>query len=85
MICDIYIPNKDRSSTWCFSLRFLSNRWYDMDVDDVCVLHARKDHDHAYYLEYFFYDTRNLGFRTFSSKKELYGAIQKLLEENVKR
>ena len=81
----ILIPAKEGNSHWHFELRFKSNRWYDMDVKDVCVMHARKDHDHAYYLEYFFYDTCNLGFQNYTSKKELFGAIQKLLKENIKR
>ena len=79
----VLIPNKERTSNWYFELNFYY-KWEMMDVDDVCVLRARKDHNHSYYLEFFFYDTQQLGFMTFTSKKELYCAIQKLLEENIK-
>ena len=81
----ILIPTKEDNSYWEYHLTFTRNRWKCMHVKDVCVINARKDNNHAYYLEYFFYDTCNLGFQTFKSKKELFSAIQKLLKENIKR
>lgn len=81
----ILIPTKKDNSHWEYHLSFTRNRWKCMHVEDVCVMNARKDHNHAYYLEYFFYDTCNLGFMNFTSKKELFSAIQKLLKENIKR
>ena len=81
----ILIPQKDSNCHSQFSLDFNLGKWENLCVKDVCVMHARKDHNHAYFLEYFFYDTCNLGFQTFTSKKELFCAIQKLLKENIKR
>ena len=81
----ILIPNKEKNSHWQFNLNFSLGKWEHLCVKDVCIMHARKDHNHAYYLEYFFYDTCNLGFMNFTSKKELFSAIQKLLKENIKR
>ena len=81
---DILIPKKGEKYSFChFSLNFF-NKWESMYVKDVCLINARKDHNHAYYLEYFFYDTLALGFKTFTSKKELHRAIQKLIKENIK-
>lgn len=81
----ILIPKKDSNCHYQFSLDFYRSKWESLSVKDVCVIKARKDHNHAYYLEYFFYDTCLLGFMNFTSKKELFGAIQKLLKENIKR
>lgn len=81
----ILIPKKDSNCHFQFSLDFNLGKWENLCVKDVCVMHAKKDHNHAYYLEYFFYDTCNLGFMNFTSKKELFSAIQKLLKENIKR
>ncbi len=79
----IYIPTKDRKSRWKYNLDFYQN-WYLMHVEEVCVINARKDHNHSYYVEYFFYDTKALGHNTFKSKSELHNAILKLIKENVK-
>ena len=53
-------------------------------VDNVCIIEVFKFHDHRYDLKSFFYKTEHIycydGFR---SKKELYSAIQKLLQENL--
>lgn len=53
-------------------------------VDNVCIIEVFKFHDHRYDLKCFFYKTEYIycydGFR---SKKELYSAIQKLLQENL--
>ena len=81
----IHIPTKEGNCHRCINLNFNLGKWENLCVKDVCVMHARKDHNHAYYLEYFFYDTCNLGFMNFTSKKELFCAIQKLLKENIKR
>lgn len=79
----ILIPNKRREAYWQYTLTFKYSKYLKIHVEEVCIILIRKDHDHSYYTEFFFYDTLNLGHWTYSSKKELYSAIQKLLKENV--
>lgn len=79
----ISIHNKYEKTNYMYKLNFKYSKHFFAIVKNVCVICARKDHDHAYYLEYFFYDTVNLGHQNYTSKKELYSAIQKLIEENV--
>lgn len=81
----ILIPEKNTNNHYYFSLNFKLDKWNHMCVKDVCVMHARKNNNYSYYLEFFFYDTLKLGFMNFSSKRDLYWAIQKLLKENIKR
>lgn len=59
-----------------------SGDYQRIDCDGVVILDIQKVHDHRYYLSGFFYARKViLSERVYSSKKELYGAIQKLLEE----
>lgn len=53
-----------------------------IDVDGVVLLYIWKIHNHKYQLEGFFYSSKVIiSCRTFGTKQELYGAIQKLLQE----
>ena len=53
-------------------------------VDNVCIIEVFKIHDHRYDLKCFFYKTEYIYcYDEFRSKKELYGAIQNLLQENL--
>lgn len=83
MIHYISIHSRYEKTNYLYKLNFKYSKHFFIKVKNVCVIYARKDHDHAYYLEYFFYDTENLGHWNCSSKKELYGAIQKLINENI--
>ena len=53
-------------------------------VKDVCQIDIHKYHDHRYDIKCFFYKNRYIYYREcIPTKKELYSAIQKLLEENL--
>lgn len=55
-----------------------------IEVKDVCIIDIYKAHDHRYDLKAFFYDRKYIYYKeNIRSKKELYSAIQKLLQENL--
>jgi len=55
-----------------------------IEVKDVCIIDIYKAHDHRYDLKAFFYDEKYIYYQeNIRSKKELYSAIQKLLQENL--
>lgn len=69
-----------------------TERWYysvlpfgdyqRIDVDGVVIFDIYKYHNHRYDLQAFFYARKVIvSNRSFSSKKELHGAMQKLLQE----
>lgn len=65
----------------CFPLH-LSGGFQRIDCDGVVILEIRKVHNHRYVLRGFFYRQKIiLSERVFSTKKELCGAIQKLLQD----
>ena len=66
-----------------FFLRFTHCPCEVIDVDGVCYICCYKFHDHSYRVEYFFYEKKCIGMMEFRSLKEMYGAVQKLLEENL--
>lgn len=84
MNSEILIPTGEKNSYWCYKMKLSNNEWYKMHVENVCVINIQKRHNHCYYIEYFFYDTKKIGFQTYKLKKELLSAIQKLLKENIK-
>ena len=56
----------------------------NIEVKDVCIIEIYKAHDHRYDLKAFFYDKKHIYYEeNIRSKKELYSAIQKLLQENL--
>ena len=64
-----------------FSEYSMSHRY---EVKDVCIIDVYKFHDHRYDLKAFFYKKKRITYReNIRSKKELYGAIQNLLQENL--
>lgn len=53
-----------------------------IDVDGVVIFDIFKVHNHRYDLQAFFYSNKIIvSSRSFTTKKELYGAMQKLLQE----
>ena len=64
-------------------LCFKYSNYNIIDVDQVCYIVVTKFHDHLYNAKYFFYKTKSLGNFECSGLKEMYGAIQKLLQENL--
>ena len=53
-----------------------------IDCEGVVIFDLWKVHDHRYCLQAFFYRRKVLiGYGCFGSKKELYGAIQNLLQK----
>lgn len=68
---------------YCYNL--LPSGGYQKIVrDGVVVMDIVKHHDHRYELSAFFYAQKKIVWpRSYSTKTELYGAIQKLLQENL--
>ena len=80
----IIIPTKDGTNHW-HMLNFYGTPASDkIEVENVCIIDVFKKHDHRYDLKAFFYDKKYIYYEeNIRSKKELYGAIQKLLKENL--
>lgn len=79
-----YVINVPRGAgTHSYSL--LQNSDYQtIDIDRLVYMEICKIHDHRYDLQAFFYRTKTIiSCRSYSTKKELYGAIQKLLQEKL--
>lgn len=75
----ITIP--DGARLWCYSILPFGD-FQRIDVDGVVILDICKFHNHRYDLQAFFYARKHIvSCRSFSTKKELYGAIQNLLQE----
>ena len=84
MYYNLRIPNKEGIYHYN-SLNFYGYpaRKY-IEVKDVCIIDIYKAHDHRYDLKAFFYDKKYIYYEeNIRSKKELYSAIQKLLQENL--
>ena len=84
MYHSLKIKNKE-GKTQYYSLNFWgipdSKR---IEVRDVCIIDIYKLHDHRYDLKAFFYEKKHITYqKNIRSKKELYSAIQKLLQENL--
>ena len=84
MYMQISIPGKD-GWNHSFALNFYEYRKsVRYEVKDVCIIDVYKAHDHRYDLKAFFYDKKYITYQeNIRSKKELHGAIQKLLQENL--
>ena len=68
-----------------FYLKFYGYRTYNRyEVKDVCIIDVNKIHDHRYDMRAFFYDKKHITYQeNIRSKKELYSAIQELLQRNL--
>ena len=55
------------------------------DYPGLCYITIFKWHNHRYDLEYFFYDSKNIGHDSFKSIKELKAYVQSLLDKNAQR
>lgn len=65
-----------------YSYRLLLRDSQRIELQDVVILDICKVHNHRYDLCAFFYRQKIIcNTRSFGTKKELYGAIQKLLQE----
>ena len=54
------------------------------EVKDLCIIDVYKAHDHRYDLRAFFYKKKFITYQeNIRSKKELYSAIQNLLQKNL--
>ena len=76
-----YIPFK--GCHWCY--RLLPYGDFQMiSVDGFCYLEIYKYHNHRYEIAGFFYLSRHLiRPRLYRTKRELFGAIQELLQEEL--
>ena len=55
-----------------------------IEVENVCIIDVFKAHDHRYDLKAFFYKKKYITYQeNIRSKKELYSAIQNLLQQNL--
>lgn len=68
---------------WSYTLLGHSD-YQRIDVDGVVFMQIWKIHDHRYDVQAFFYRTKTIiSCRSYGTKKELYGAVQKLLQEKL--
>ena len=75
----IQIPHD--GSLWCYPLLECGN-YESIDLEGVVFMQICKIHDHRYDLQAFFYRTKHIhSCQSYGTKKELYGAIQKLQQE----
>lgn len=78
----ILVPSLS-DSCYCFDILPYGN-FQRIDVPSVCIIQIYKAHVHRYDFEAFFYFSKRLySLRSYRSKSELYGAIQKLLQEEL--
>ena len=72
---------------WNHSFRLNFKSWSKhqrIEVKDVCIIDISKFHDHRYDLRAFFYKKKHITYQeNIRSKKELYSAIQNLLQQNL--
>lgn len=55
-----------------------------IEDENVCIIDVYKLHDHRYDLKAFFYKKKYITYQeNIRSKKELYSAIQNLLQQNL--
>lgn len=84
MYYSLRIPDKNGVFHW-FPFSFGEGR--DLrryEIEDVCIIDVYKLHDHRYDLKAFFYKKKYITYQeSIRSKKELYSAVQKLLQQNL--
>lgn len=69
------------TENWLYYILQFSD-YQRIDVDGVVIFDVHKIHNHRYDLQAFFYANKVIvSLRSYSSKKELHGAMQKLLKE----
>lgn len=79
MDLNINIP-KD-GSLWCYHLLPFGD-YQRIDCEGVVIFDIWKIHNHRYEMHAFFYSRKIIvPLSSFSTKRELYGAMQKLLQE----
>ena len=84
MYHQISIPD-EQGWNHIFTLKFHEwSKYQRFEVKDVCIIDVYKHHDHHYDLKAFFYKKKYINYQeNIRSKKELYSAIQILLQENL--
>ena len=84
MYYNFRIPDKNGVFHW-FPFSFGEGRdSRRCEVEGVCIIDVFKLHDHRYDFKAFFYKKKYITFQNnIRSKKELYSAIQKLLQQNL--
>lgn len=71
----------DKGLFYTYSLEHLDGH-YRVDRPGIVILDISKYHNHRYDLHGFFYEKKSIvGPYSFRSKRELLGAIQKLLQQ----
>lgn len=76
---DVHIPYNG----WDYRYSLLrGSNYQSIDLDGVLFMQIFKIHDHRYDLQAFFYRTKTIiNCQSYGIKKELYGAIQNLLQK----
>ena len=84
MYYNFTIKDKNGVNHW-FPFEFYSSRNSTRcEVENLCIIDIYKIHDHRYDFKAFFYDKKYITYQeNIRSKKELYSAIQKLLQQNL--
>lgn len=81
MTYNIIVPRG--TDSWFYTLLPFGN-FQKIVIEGVVVLDIVKHHNHRYDFDAFFYSSKRIiSGRTYRTKKELYGAIQKLLQEEL--
>lgn len=66
----------------CYSYRLFCSQYDRIELPGVVIFDISEIHVHRYDLQAFFYDRKVIiSNRSYRSKKELHGAIRKLLQE----
>ena len=55
-----------------------------IEVENVCIINVHKEHDHYYELRAFFYEKKHIAFYSTRSKKEMFGAVQYLVNQYLR-
>lgn len=82
MRCSITVPRG--SENYNFTILPGKRNFQKIVVEGVVVFDIYKHHDHRYDLDSFFYASKRIvSGRMYTTKSKLYGAIQKLLQEEL--
>jgi len=84
MYYQLTIPDENGRNHY-FSFNFSGySTLHRYEVKDVCIIDVNKIHDHRYDFKAFFYKKKYITYQeNIRSKRELYSAIQNLLQKNL--
>ncbi len=76
---------QDKRRVWhSFDFSFRVRDFFEIDVENICIIRILKLHNHRYDLKCFFYETKNIFYlENIRTKKDLYNVVQNLLQKNL--